>query len=280
MGNLTMLSVAVISSFGVLGSLAKPLTKSGETSQLAMRSASDELAHLSGAGKDRAKDAWTFSGSQKWDGKYLAYIKKETRYLAKDWKKSFALPVPPANSSDRTRGELEYLKGLIPQREKLRKAIQDEALTKRFKWGESTYEELTKGENFKDTSKLILATYQELGVVVFVFKQRFNRVRPSVLAEKYGFKLGTVVEIPGHPAYPSGHATGAFTLAYILQELDPSNAETYRKDALRIARNREIGGLHYPSDTAAGQLLARQIADSLLESKKFQALLTAARSEW
>ncbi len=49
-----MLSVAVISSFGVLGSLAEPLAeplaKSGETSQLAMRSASDELAHLSGAG--------------------------------------------------------------------------------------------------------------------------------------------------------------------------------------------------------------------------------------
>jgi hypothetical protein len=52
MGNLTMLSVAVISSFGVLGSLAEPIAKSGETSQLAMRGASDELAHLSGLYKE------------------------------------------------------------------------------------------------------------------------------------------------------------------------------------------------------------------------------------
>lgn len=269
-----MLSVVGTTFFGVSGSVAKPFAKSGE---------SEHLAQLSGAGKDRAKDEWTFSGShgtQKWDGKYLAYTKKETRYLVKDWKKRFVLPVPPANSSDRTRGELEYLKGLITQRAKYQKAIQGEVLTKRFKWGKYTYEELTKGENFQHTSKLILATYQELGVVVFVFKQRFNRVRPSVIAEKYGVKLGTVVKIPGHPAYPSGHATGAFTLAYILQELDPANAETYRKDALRIARNREIGGLHYPSDTEAGRLLARQIADSLLESEKFQGLLKAARAEW
>jgi len=265
MRSLRMLSVAAVSLFGVLYSVAGP------------------LSHLSGAGKESAMDEWVFSGihgTQKWDGKYLAYTTKQTGYLAKDWRKSFVLPVPPANSSDRTRGELEYLKGLIPQRKKHQKEIQDEVLTKRFKWGEFTYEELTKGEKFKHTSKLILATYQELGVVVFVFKQRFNRVRPSVLAEKYGSKLGTLVKIPGHPAYPSGHATGAFTLAYILQELDPANAETYRKDALRIARNREIGGLHYPSDTEAGRLLARQIADSLLESKKYQGLLKAARAEW
>lgn len=125
-----------------------------------------------------------------------------------------------------------------------------------------------------------MATYRELEVVCFVFKQRFDRVRPSVLAEKYGFQLGTVVKIPGHPAYPSGHATGAFTIAYILQELDPQNTETYRQDALRIAKNREIGGLHYPSDTEAGRLLARQIADSLLGDKAYQDLLKSARTEW
>ncbi len=124
-----MLSVAAITFFGVGGSVAKPFAKAGE---------GEDLAHLSGAGKEREMDMWTFSGTQgtqKWDGKYLAFTKKETRYLAKDWKKIFVLPVPPANSSDRTRGELEYLKGLIPQREKYQKAIQGEVLTKRFKWG-------------------------------------------------------------------------------------------------------------------------------------------------
>ena len=124
------------------------------------------------------------------------------------------------------------------------------------------------------------AVYRDLGVVCFTFKLRYNRVRPSILAANMGREVKTVVAIPGHPAYPSGHATGAFTIAYILQELDPNNAETYREDALRIAQNREVGGLHYPSDTKAGRILARQIADSLLANPRFQQLLKAARSEW
>lgn len=272
MGNLRVLSVAAISFFAVVSSVAEP-----------SKPEKNEV-HLSGAGKDKVVDGLTFSNTAKWDKKYLAYTMKHPRYLARDWKMKFVLPLPPANSSDRSQAELEYLKGLISKRKDHQKAIQDEVLVTNFKWGEHSYAKLTQDKKRPHTSKLILTTYEELGVVVFVFKKKFNRVRPSVLADKRGaqfsFKLGTAVEIPAHPAYPSGHATGAFTMAYILQELDPANAETYRKDALRISQNREIGGLHYPSDTEAGRLLARQIADSLLENKKYQALLEAARAEW
>ncbi|MGJ8655841.1 MAG: phosphatase PAP2 family protein [Akkermansiaceae bacterium] len=238
------------------------------------------LGHLSGAGGNKVVDGWRFSGTQKWDGRYLGYTKEETRYLGKDWRTRFVLPEPPANSSERTRAELEYLKGLISERKAHKGAIVGEVVTQNFRWGKYTYGELIDGKKFKHTSRLILATYKDLGVVCFVFKQKFDRVRPSVLAGKVGMKLGTVVEIPGHPAYPSGHATGAFTLAYILQELDPENGEVYRADALRIARNREIGGLHYPSDTEAGRLLGRQIADSLMEDESYRVMLEAARSEW
>ena len=243
----------------------------------------DELEHLSGAGQDEKVDQLGFSGiygSQKWDKKFLAYTKKQTRYLARDWKRDFVLPMPPTNSSERTKAELEYLMTLIPERKNHQKEIEAEVMVSHFRWGEYTYKQLTTDKKFKHTSKLVLEAYDELGVVCFVFKERFNRVRPSILAEKYGMKLGTVVKIPGHPAYPSGHATGAFTMAYLLQELDPDKAEIYRKDAERMARNREIGGLHYPSDTEAGRLLARQIVDSLLESEAYRALLEAARSEW
>lgn len=126
-----MLFVAVISLCGVLGSVAQTFPDG------------KPLVHLSGAGKERVKDEWTFSGTQKWNEKYLAFTKKQTSYLAKDWRKRFVLPVPPANSSDRTQGELEYLKRLIPLRERQRKGIQDEVLTKHFRWGGYTYEQLT-----------------------------------------------------------------------------------------------------------------------------------------
>ncbi len=240
----------------------------------------DDFVHVSGVGVDQKVDALSFTNTLKWDREYLDYTKRRTLYLKSDWKESFVLPAPPANSSARTKAELGYLSKLIPKRGMQQKDIETEVLVTQFRWGKFTYQDLTEGKDFKNTSELIKAIYRDLGVVVFVFKERFNRVRPSTLAEKTGMKIDTTVAIPGHPAYPSGYATGAFTIAYILQELDPKNAKVYQNDAMRIARNREIGGLHYPSDTAAGRLLARQIADSLLANPKFQQLVEAARSEW
>ena len=240
----------------------------------------DDFVHVSGVGIDEKVDALSFTGTLKWDREYLGYTKRQTRYLKADWKKNFVLPAPPANSSVRTKAELNYLKQLIPKRPSQQKEIEAEILVAQFRWGKFTYKELTEGKRFKNTSTLLRAAHRDMGIVCFVFKHRFNRVRPSTLSAKTGEIIDTVVAIPGHPAYPSGHSTGAFTIAYILQELDPKNAEMYRKDAMRIAQNREVGGLHYPSDTAAGRLLARQIADSLLANFRFQQLLKAARGEW
>lgn len=242
--------------------------------------AADDFSHLSGAGKNRQVDALSFTNTLHWDREYLGYTKWQTHYLKTDWKKSFSLSSPPANSSARTKAELEYLVKLIPKRGDQQKEIEAEVLVAQFRWGGFTYKGLTEGEGFKNTSKLLMAAHRDMGIVCFTFKQHFNRVRPSTLAKKIGTNIDTAVAIPGHPAYPSGHATEAFTIAYILQELDPKNAETYLKDALRIAQNREVGGLHYPSDTEAGRLLARQITDSLLANPRFQLLLNAARSEW
>ena len=53
--------------------------------------------------------------------------------------------------------------------------------------------------------------------------------------------------------------------------------------AARIARNREIAGLHYPSDTAAGIELAGKIWVTLQDegkSKEFNKLIEGAKDEW
>ena len=53
--------------------------------------------------------------------------------------------------------------------------------------------------------------------------------------------------------------------------------------ALRVARNREIAGLHYPSDSAHGRLLAETILPFLTgmgAGTWFDATRTAARAEW
>lgn len=94
------------------------------------------------------------------------------------------------------------------------------------------------------------------------FKEAFDRPRPSFLCPA----LLPPVPVPGHASFPSGHATQARLMArcvaYALRlaglpyaERLPANA-TLKALARRIARNREIAGLHYPSDSTAGRVLA------------------------
>jgi hypothetical protein len=60
--------------------------------------------------------------------------------------------------------------------------------------------------------------------------------------------------------------------------------------AKRIARNREIAGLHYPSDSVAGESVAQQLFDKLTDEavmggtsgnpSKIGKLITEAKAEW
>ena len=50
--------------------------------------------------------------------------------------------------------------------------------------------------------------------------------------------------------------------------------------APRIARNREIAGLHYPADTEGGRQLAEQIAPYLPRVGLFATAVRAAKYEW
>ena len=101
-------------------------------------------------------------------------------------------------------------------------------------------------------------------------------MRPSYLDPT----LSTALPVPEHPAYPSGHATQAALIALVLSELDPENSAAYFTSADRIAQNREIAGLHYPSDSQAGKLIAQQLFPVLLRDEAFAQLLEEAKAEW
>lgn len=236
----------------------------------------DDFIHLSGTGSDESIDAGTFSNTQEWSPKYLRRTRQKTVFLPTNWKRTFSIPAAPANSSPRTKAELQYLHTLVKQRPAHKADITAEVDIKNFRFGDHTFATLTEDPKFKQTANLIAAAYEDLAVVVFSFKHKHDRIRPSILDET----LTKLIKIPPHPAYPSGHATEAYAIAYLLQELDPPNAERYLKDAHRIAHNREIAGVHYPSDSAAGQSLARQLTDGLLANHHFQSLLAAAKEEW
>lgn len=99
-------------------------------------------------------------------------------------------------------------------------------------------------------------------VAVMKFKKKYNRPRPTQISSVL---LGPAPP-PGHASYPSGHATQARLMALWAGQILPAAAfwdatrNNLQQLASRIARNREIAGFHYPSDSRGGSLLADKIA--------------------
>ena len=57
-------------------------------------------------------------------------------------------------------------------------------------------------------------------------------------------------------------------------------ADALKALALRIAQNREIAGLHYPSDSRAGRRLAEIVLRELAAEPTFQKAIREAAKDW
>jgi membrane-associated phospholipid phosphatase len=127
------------------------------------------------------------------------------------------------------------------------------------------------------------------------YKRLFNRARASM----YSPALLPPITVPGHASYPSGHATEAYLMAHCLEKVMPAAARlpppqqpsspppappVYRSPlmlmAQRIARNREVLGLHFPSDSEAGRHLAHQSFRLLMQCKTVKSIVNHAKKEW
>jgi hypothetical protein len=129
------------------------------------------------------------------------------------------------------------------------------------------------------TVALRIASFQAMH-----YKYGFDRARPSRLSPK----LMPPIAPPGHASFPSGHATQARLIALCLEKvmpgaLIPANPQDgpLRRMADRIARNREVLGLHYPSDSVAGKALADKTFALMLPLPKVaNPLIAVAQTEW
>jgi hypothetical protein len=129
---------------------------------------------------------------------------------------------------------------------------------------------------------------------VLYYKGLRDRPRPSQLCPA----LLPPIPMPGHASWPSGHATQAWLKAlcieHVLQGVVQTSGPLTQSDfdaisanlrtlAIRVARNREIAGLHYLTDSDAGRKLADTIAPFLTDMESttwFGKAVTAAKGEW
>ena len=146
---------------------------------------------------------------------------------------------------------------------------------------------MARPTSFPATTRVLFLAAQIGAFMAMNFKAQFSRPRPSQLCPA----LLPPIAVPGHPSYPSGHSTQAHLMALCLNDvldvLLPPQTLKWSTDLLalaeRIARNREIAGLHYPSDSWGGLQLATNINNYLnnLGTPNFYSdAITAAQGEW
>ena len=80
-------------------------------------------------------------------------------------------------------------------------------------------------------------------------------------------------------AYPSGHATRGYTMAYILGLLIPEKRADFLLATQQITKRRILIGEHFPSDLDAGRQLALIVVGGLIQNSEFQRDLEAAKEE-
>src|SRR5204863_9667068 len=145
----------------------------------------------------------------------------------------------------------------------------------------------------------LIATYAAMYYKGFYKRPRPSQVCPALLPP---------LPLPGHASFPSGHATQAFLMTrcirnmldetrnpVVLTSVPLADIDVIYTDlrvlAYRIARNREIVGLHYATDTAAGRVLARDLftwltTDVLVGGgmvpsvPSYRQAITDAKGEW
>ena len=106
-----------------------------------------------------------------------------------------------------------------------------------------------------------------MGGLIMKLKSFYNRPRPFQLAYYTNQDFHNFNTISGnHPSYPSGHSAQSRFICRIIAFHNPEQKEEIMRLGRRIAKTREIMGVHYQSDTTFGN----EIADGLAEVKEIK----------
>jgi acid phosphatase (class A) len=249
-----------------------------------------DLQKFSGKSKDPELDKQKFES----DSKTVETRLSLTPYYLKDVTlKDFTIPDVPANSSELTRAEINYLLALQKQRseEDVRTSLYmaDVWYNVRVTPTDPNYARLRKNlfhigrsvgswfnpDDLPITADFMANVWRDASYFIWSLKFKYARIRPYVIDKN----LKNLQETDW-AAYPSGHAANSYINAYIYQELAPEFTDVFVKDAYDMAHSREIIGVHYPSDSEASRIFARQFVNKLFENEQFAKDFENVKKEW
>ncbi len=207
-----------------------------------------------------------------WDSKMRAYIGIIRVFENPAWK-NISIPLAP-DTKELISCEIEDLKSKQADNLELEVRI-PEIMEEADNVSPKIFRSLMFNANSHPrTAEIVTAMVIAGRPMVMHFKEKFARARPCQLDSE----IFPLLDVPGHPAYPSGHSFQMHLIAHSLSEIAPWAKTSLFKIAGRVAENREWAGLHYASDTYAGKQLASQAYP--IYRKAFNEAFEGAKAEW
>lgn len=189
----------------------------------------------------------------------------------------FQLPAPPANSSEQTHAELNYLLDLQKTRtpEDIRSSLY---MSNVFETPSDVGRSIgcwSTPQHLPLLDSLLSRITHDGDFFLWLMKFKWCRPRPYMLDPRI-----RDLEQSRAASYPSGHVVYAYIYAYIYQELAPDFTDIFVGKAYAMAHARQLIGVHYPSDCEVSRIFARQLVTKLFQNEQFVREFAEVKKEW
>jgi acid phosphatase (class A) len=123
---------------------------------------------------------------------------------------------------------------------------------------------------------MVLLASEIGGALAFYYKLKYKRARPA----QVWTTISPIIATPPYPSYPSGHALQSHLISQCVKFAVPAMASASDALANRIGKNRELAGVHFPSDTHASKRMVPPIFELLEAFGTFRKLVGEVKEEW
>ena len=136
---------------------------------------------------------------------------------------------------------------------------------------EKYFDSYMKISELKYSKELIKELMDESGSIILKLKYHYNRPRPDQVANHPLVMVKLKSEKPdtaGSPSYPSGHSAQSRLLANYFSYLYPEHKYNLMALADDVSYARNVGHIHYPSDSKFGIELGDELFSYLIKMRK------------
>ncbi|HAT72227.1 MAG TPA: hypothetical protein DCS63_05365 [Elusimicrobia bacterium] len=194
-------------------------------------------------------------------------ISQQTYYVPAEQFKTLNFAPPPASGSEAQQTDFAAIMDWQSRRTAADCAKADITARQTYDsfWGEKSPFPRPLPDEVKDFFDRLASDLEE---AVTNMKERWQRPRPYMA---YPDQAKPCIKKSRGRSYPSGHASFSRVFANVMTDIVPERRDEFFAKADEIARDRVIGGVHYPTDIAAGKAFGDLYHAELLKSEAYRA---------